>query len=222
MKPLLLTELVPGPWRVQGPRHTMGLCVHPALPWSRAGRASSWGEAKNSCPRRGPPLPLPDSTAPCLPPPGERGGREEGKLEQALWQHLLAGHSWVLAPAGLFPSKAFWVHYITRGCSLGRGQMEGEGAREVWLYLSLPKTQGLPPLSPAGQGPETPRLGDCWVCTRPWGFPNGSWPTPWGSESPAGGGGRRVGWREQVRPVFCLPPCPSCLESPQAEKLFGC
>lgn len=46
-----------------GPRHTMGLCVHPALPWSRAGQAGIWGQARNSFPSRGPPRPLPGCTA---------------------------------------------------------------------------------------------------------------------------------------------------------------
>lgn len=33
----------------------MGLCVHPALPWSKARQASLWAQAKNSFPRREPP-----------------------------------------------------------------------------------------------------------------------------------------------------------------------
>lgn len=46
-----------------GPRHTMGLCVHPALPWSGAGQAGIWGQARNSFPWRGPPHPLPGCAA---------------------------------------------------------------------------------------------------------------------------------------------------------------
>lgn len=62
-EPLLLIELVPGPLWAQGLGHTMGLCVHPALPWSRAGQAGIWGQARNSSPWRGPPHPLPGCTA---------------------------------------------------------------------------------------------------------------------------------------------------------------
>lgn len=35
----------------------MGLCVHPVLPWSEAGQAGIWGQAKNSFPWREPPTP---------------------------------------------------------------------------------------------------------------------------------------------------------------------
>ena len=51
-----------------GPRRTMGLCVHPVLPRSRAGQASIWGPAKNSFPWRGPPHPLPGCPVTSLPP----------------------------------------------------------------------------------------------------------------------------------------------------------
>lgn len=73
----------------------MGLCVHPALPWSGAGQAGIWGQAKNSFPWREPPLPLPDSIAPCPPRPGG------GEGERALWWHLLA--------AGLLGPASGWA-----------------------------------------------------------------------------------------------------------------
>lgn len=115
-EPLLLIELVPGPLWARGPGHTMGLCVHPALPWSRAGQAGIWGQARNSFPWRGPPHPLPGCTAPWG--VWSRHHPLPQRAQAAEWGHAHSGHWGTGTPesrcwTGLLTWAAFGTHYVT-------------------------------------------------------------------------------------------------------------
>lgn len=97
----------------------MGLCVHPALLWSRAGQASIWVQAKNSFPWREPPTrPRQQGWSrgcrgkqvlPTLSP-----GRRRDRPGAGTRNRVLS------LPTGcLLPCEGFWSSYIRKQCIPG-------------------------------------------------------------------------------------------------------
>lgn len=150
------------------PRHTMGLCVHPALPWSRAGQAGIWGQARNSFPWRGPPHPSQEAQ----PRWGLRrkAGTTHALSEPRQWNGVVpsAGH-WGTGtpgssrPTGLLTQEASGTHYVTGGCGLPCGQREGSlrGQEKVQenSAATSPQTEGLNPNTTPPHVPATSLLG---------------------------------------------------------------
>lgn len=172
-----------------GPRRTMGLCVHPALPWSRAGQAGIWGQARNSFPWRGPPHPLPGCTALWE---GGRAGPTLSPSEPRQWNgDKLGGRHWGIGTpesshwTGLFTCEAFWTHYVIWSCgsSAGKRMMKSVGPRK-----DSRKVAGTPSLTRQRASLLNPQL-DGALGSAP-GPRRLSWErirlTPQGNESPVG------------------------------------
>lgn len=169
----------------------MGLCVHPALLWSRAGQASIWVQAKNSFPWREPPTrPRQQGWSrgcrgkqvlPTLSPGRRRDRPGAGTRNRVL--SLPAGY--------LLPCEGFWSSYIRKQCIPGiaaspviRETREWPGPVRRTLLLSLHLLRCGPHLDKFS---ETPRTSGHPACTNTRRVPLEScWHPPWGNESLAG------------------------------------